>query len=132
MANLNLMKVIIAGRLTRDPELKTTPAGKSVCEIAVAVNRKVPKDAERMTDFFECVAFGGTAEFIARFFHKGESILIDGHGQIDKWQSKDGQPRQAFKVIVDEAVFVDGKNEKPESVEAPQFEDITNEEALPF
>ena len=76
------------------------------------------------------MAFGGTAEFIARFFHKGESILIDGHGQIDKWQSKDGQPRQAFKVIVDEAVFVDGKNEK--QIDQPSFEEIAPEDPLPF
>jgi single-strand DNA-binding protein len=130
MANFNYNKVILGGRLTADPELKTTTTGTSVCNFTVAVNRKVARDEERKADFITCTAWRKTAEFIASYFHKGDSIVVEGGLQVRSWE-KDGKKHYATEVIVNEATFVDGKNEKPSVIE-PQFEDITDEEFLPF
>lgn len=130
-SNFNFNKVILGGRLTADPELKTTTSGLSVVSFGIAVNRPTRANEEQKTDFHNCEAWRGTAEFIARYFKKGSSICIVGKLQNDHFQ-KDGKMITREKIVVDEATFVDGKNEKSESVGAPQFEDITNEEALPF
>lgn len=111
MANLNLNKVILGGRMTADPELKTTSSGVTVTTFSVAVNRKTAKDQEQKTDFINCVAWRTTAEFISRYFHKGSSICIVGSLQQRSWEDKDGNKRYAVEVVVDEAHFVDSKNE---------------------
>lgn len=111
MANLNLNKVILGGRLTADPELKTTPSGVSVCQIGLAVNRKYSKEGEQNTDFINCVAWRATAEFISRYFRKGSSLCIVGNIQTRSYTDKDGNKRSVTEVIVDEAMFVDSKGE---------------------
>ena len=111
MANLNLNKVILGGRLTADIELKTTPSGVSVCTFSLAINRKYSKEGEQATDFINCVAWRGTAEFISKYFHKGNSICIMGNIQTRSYTDKDGIKRSVTEVIVDEAMFVDSKSE---------------------
>jgi len=108
MANLNLNKVILGGRLTADIELKQTPSGVSVCSFSIAVNRK---GKEAQTDFIDCQAWRQTAEFISRYFKKGSSICIVGSIQKRTWQDQNGNNRYATEVIVDEALFVDSKND---------------------
>lgn len=118
MANLNLNKVVIAGRLTSDPELKTTQNGVSVTTFSVAVNRAyVPKDGERQADFINCTAWRQTAEFITKYFAKGSSICVVGSIQTRKWENQDGETAYYFGVAVDEAMFVDSKSESAK--EAP-------------
>ena len=111
MANLNLNKVILGGRLTADIELKQTPSGVSVCQFSIAVNRKKTKDGEQTADFINCVAWRNTAEFLARFFRKGSSVCVVGALQTRSWTDNNGQKRNVTEVLVDEALFVDGKNE---------------------
>lgn len=111
MANLNLNKVILGGRLTADPELKTTGSGVSVLSFSLAINRKVGKDKEPQTDFINCQAWRQTAEFISRYFKKGSSICIVGSIQVRSWEDQNGQKRYATEVVVDEAMFVDSKSE---------------------
>lgn len=111
MANLNLNKVILGGRLTADVELKGTPSGVSVCSFSLAVNRKYSKDSEAQTDFINCVAWRNTAEFISRYFKKGSSLCVVGSVQTRNWTDNNGQKRYATEVIVDEALFVDSKTE---------------------
>ena len=101
MANFNLNKAILGGRMTADVELKQTPSGVAVCSFSIAVNRRVAKDAEQQVDFINCVAWRQTAEFIAKYFRKGSSICIVG--QIQK--------RYATEVVADEAYFVDSKSD---------------------
>lgn len=133
MANFNLNKVILGGRLTADVELKQTPQGVSVCQFSIAVNRK-GKDAQ--TDFINCVAWRQTAEFISRYFSKGSSICIMGNIQVRSWTDQQNNERYATEVIADEAYFVDSKGE----VEAPQFqtppepkfEEVAKDDDLPF
>ena len=137
MANFNLNKVILGGRITADPELKQTPQGVSVTSFAVAVNRR-GKDAQ--TDFINCVAWRQTAEFICKFFKKGSSICISGSVQTRSWIDQQNNKRYATEVVADEAYFVDGKNDGAASEQgAPtftaaqaNFEEVEQDEDLPF
>ena len=133
MANLNINKAVLGGRLTADPELKQTPQGVAVTTFSIAVNRK-GKDAP--TDFINCVAWRGTAEFICNFFKKGSSICITGAIQTRSWNDQQGNKHHATEVIADEAYFVDSKSDgqaltfQPPST--PQFEEISSDDDLPF
>lgn len=135
MANLNLNKVILGGRLTADPELKQTPSGVSVISFAIAINRKSNKD---VTDFINCVAWRGTAEFISKYFHKGSSIVLDGEIQVRTWKDQQGNNRYATEIIASDAYFVDSKGEieAPQvafnTVDTPKFEEINDDDDLPF
>lgn len=111
MGNLNLNKVILGGRLTADPELKTTPSGVSVCSFSLAVNRKYTKEGDQATDFINCTAWRATSEFLARYFRKGSSVCIVGSIQTRSYTDKDGNKRSATEVIVDEVMFVDSKSD---------------------
>ena len=141
MANFNFNKAILGGRLTGDPELKQTPNGIPVCSFSLAVNRKFQKDEQQQTDFINCVAWRSTAEFIAKFFKKGSSLCIVGNIQTRSWTDNNGQKRYATEVIVDEAMFVDSKSDSgqaqpggyiPDAYTAPNFENLNEDEDLPF
>ena len=136
MANFNFNKVIIGGRLTADVELKTTPSGLSVATFSIAVNRK-GKDAQ--TDFIDVVAWRQTAELVSKYFRKGSSICIVGSLQKREWTDNKGQKRYATEVIAEEVNFVDSKNDSASSdqpsfnpASEPQFEEIANDDDLPF
>lgn len=116
MANLNLNKVIIGGRLTADVEQKATPNGVAVAQFSIAVNRK-GKDAQ--TDFINCVAWRGTAEFVSKYFRKGSSICVVGSLQNRSWTDKDGGKRYATEIIADEVNFVDSKSDNESAGDAP-------------
>lgn len=114
MANLNLNKVILCGRLTADPELKTTPSGISVVSFTLAVNRRFrsnDNNNQPQADFISVVAWRQTAEFIARYFKKGSSLCVTGYIQTRKWTDQQGQNRYATEVVVDDAMFVDSRGE---------------------
>jgi len=111
MANLNLNKTILGGRLTADVELKQTASGVSVCSFTLAVNRRRSSEGEQTADFINCVAWRGTAEFISKYFRKGSSLCIVGNIQTRSWTDSNGQKRFATEVIADEAMFVDSRNE---------------------
>ena len=141
MANFNFNKVILGGRLTETPELKTTPGGVSVTTFSMAVNRKYNKDQQQQTDFINCVAWRGTAEFINRYFTKGSSICVTGAIQTRNWTDDKGNKRYATEVIVDEANFVDSKSDNTTgyndnapsySIDSTNFEELPNDETLPF
>ena len=147
MSNLNLNKVILGGRLTADVELKQTPSGVPVCSFSLAVNRKYQAEGQQQTDFINCQAWRNTAEFISKYFRKGSSLCVVGNIQTRTWTDQQGQKRFATEVIVDEALFVDSKNESqgttaaspnnyiPEAYTTPQtpnFEAVSGEDDLPF
>ncbi len=115
MANFNFNKVILGGRLTADPELKTTPSGISVTTFTVAVNRRFSggKEEEQKADFFNVTAWRQTAEFITRYFRKASSICVMGSLQTRSWVDQNGQKRYATEIVADEAYFVDAKSESP-------------------
>ncbi len=113
MANFNFNKVILGGRLTADPELKTTPSGVSVTTFPIAVNRKSNRDGESVPDFFSVTAWRNTAEFVTRFFRRGSHICVVGSIQARSWTDKNGVKHAGVDVIADEAMFVDSKSEMP-------------------
>ena len=125
---MNLNKVILAGRLTADPELKTTPNGISVCSFSVAVDRRYSKD-KKQTDFINVVAWRSTAEFITKYFSKGNSICVCGSIQTRNYTDKNGNKRTAVEVVAEEATFCEGKKNTAEGAEMPEAEHYTQPDA---
>ena len=106
-----LNSVIIMGRLTSDPELRTTTSGLSVTSFTVAVDRNYKRGEERETDFINCVAWRGTADFVTRFFKKGQMIAVQGSLQTRNYEDKNGNKRTAYDVVADNVSFCGSKNE---------------------
>ena len=137
-----LNKVILIGRFTRDPELRSTPQGVSTCSFSLAVDRNYQSaGGERQTDFINCVAWRQTADFINRFFKKGSSICLTGSIQVRSWNDQQGNKRQTTEVVVDEAFFVDSKTDGTQggfdepafqTSQAPKFEEVASDDDLPF
>ena len=147
MSNLNLNKVVLAGRLTADPELKQTQSGISVTSFSIAINRRFAsrnsEQAEQQTDFINIVAWRQNAEFICKYFKKGNAICVCGSIQTRSYDAADGSKRYVTEVVADEATFVEKKNEKGEEYrsmpyssdkvdDAPRFEEIAEDGDLPF
>ncbi len=103
--------VVLTGRLTADPELKTTTNGIPVTTFSIAVNRNYRAGEEQQTDFINIVAWRQRAEFITKYFKKGSMIGIEGSIQTRRYQDKNGNNRTAFEVVVNNAQFVESKRE---------------------
>lgn len=138
MASLN--KVVLIGHLTANPELKNTPGGVSVTSFSIGVTRKYTKAGEQpTTDFIEIVAWRTTAEFICKYFKKGQAICICGSLQTRSWTANDGTKRYATEVVADEATFVERKASAEASAApadyntaTPMFTEVEADEDLPF
>lgn len=153
---LNLNKTILAGRLVAAPEVKQTASGNTVCNIRIAVTRRVSGGDHPESDFFNITAWNNTAEFIGRYFEKGAAICIVGRIQNRSYTDKDGNKRTLTDIIADEAHFVESKATAEASTykdptthpyeaagqpihapvnpvsPAPHFEEIKTDEDLPF
>lgn len=108
-----LNKIIIMGRLVRDPELRRTQTGTGVGSFTLAVDRdfKDKQTGERATDFIDCVAWGTTGEFVQRYFTKGRMAVVQGRLQLRDWTDRDGNKRRSAEVVVDQMYFGDSKRE---------------------
>lgn len=124
--------VVLTGRLTADPELKTTQSGISVTSFSVAVNRPYRTGEEQQTDFINVVAWRKTAEFIAKYFKKGNMIGIEGSIQTRKYTDKNGNNRTAFEVVVNNAQFVESKRDSAASQGGEQSASFSNAGADDF
>lgn len=126
--------VALMGRLTYEPEIKTTPQGVSVICFQIACDRNyTPQGQERQADFIDCVAWRGTAEFIGKYFKKGDLIAIDGSIQTENYTDKNGNKRKAVEVVVDNASFCGAKNTNESPAPDADFEEITDDDDdLPF
>lgn len=136
--------VTLLGRLTAAPELKTTANNISVTAFCIAVDRRYQaKGEERQADFINCVAWRNTAEFITKYFGKGDYIAVTGEIQTRKYQDKNGNNRVAVEVVVDNASFCGGKNSgnntdnnlrfiAPSAPTTPEFTEIDSDDDLPF
>ena len=102
---------VLMGRLTADPELKTTQSGISVCSFDIAVDRPYKKDEEKKADFIKIVAWRQTAEFVSHYFTKGSRIGIEGSIQTRRYQDSNGNNRTAFEVVANNVQFIDKKME---------------------
>ena len=143
------IKAITIGRLTADPEIRTTTSGKTVCNFTLAVDRRFDREK---ADFFQAVAWSKTAEFITQYFHKGDQLLVCGPLQTHSFDAQDGRKITVTEIFVEEAQFVDRQKPREESepkhepiipglgetrvrtkFTAPQAtEDVTGDENLPF
>ena len=127
-------KVQLVGRLTRDPELRTTANGVSVCSFTVAVNRRFKNpQGEYEADFINCVAWRKTATFITAYFKKGDGIEIEGSIETRKYIDKNGENRTAFEINVEKAGFTQGKARDTEpSFSAPTVPSAPSDDSQNF
>ena len=150
MASFN--KVILVGNMTADPELKQTTSGTSVCSFSIAVNRRFtkPEQGQQTVDFINIVTWRQSAEFVSRYFKKGNPILVCGQLQTRTWTDNQGAKRYATEVVADEVSFVGpatsgaapvgGSTYTPEAYTTPSFnsassasfEEIPGDDSLPF
>lgn len=115
-------KVVLVGRLARDPELRTTQSGTSVVSFTVACDRRfVRQGEERQADFINCVAWNKTAEFVSRYFTKGMRIALDGRIQTRSYDDQNGNKRYVTEVIAEDVEFAQSKNEGNGSYQAPAY-----------
>ena len=131
-----LNKVILMGRLTKDPELKMTQSGTAVTSFTLAVERDFQRQGEeKQTDFINCVSFKNMAEFVKRFFVKGQLICVGGSIQTRTWEGQDGKKNYVTEVIVSEAHFTgDKRKDENNSVLQNAAEEFihVSDDKLPF
>ena len=133
-------KVIISGRLTRDPEIRYSQSSEpiAVTRFSVAVNRRFKKEGEPDADFINCVSFGKTAEFISKYFTKGKMIGIAGCIRTNSWTDKNGQKHFSTDVLVEEVEFCGSKADETSGNIQQQNEDyyiaeeVAEDDNLPF
>ena len=108
-----LNHIVIMGRMVRDPELRRTGSGIAVAGFSVAVERDFPskEGGEKETDFFDCVAWRQTGEFVGKYFRKGRMIAVSGRLQNRSWIDKDGNKRRATEIVADNVYFADSKTD---------------------
>ena len=107
-----LNKIIIMGRLTRDPELRRTASSTAVAGFTLAVDRDFKsQNGEKSTDFIDVVAWRNTAEFVAKYFTKGRMAVVEGRLQIRDWTDKDGNNRRSAEVVAENVYFGDSKRD---------------------
>ena len=124
-------KVILMGRLTRDPELRYTGNGTAVCSFNIAINNGTGES--QTTDFISCTAWNKTAEFVNKYFTKGRMIIVFGSIRTRSWEGKDGKKNYATEVVASEVSFGESKKDTSLTTEvAEEFEQIEAPEDLPF
>lgn len=138
-----LNSVCLMGRLTADPELKSTQLGVSVCNFRIAVDRTyTPKGQEKQTDFINIITWRSTAEFVSRYFRKGQLVAVQGSIQTGQYTDRDGNKRTTFDVVADNVFFAEKKAESGETKQGAgydhspdiqgDFEEIISPDEFPF
>ena len=134
-----LNKVTLMGRLNKDPLLKYTPSNVAVASFTVAVDRRFQKQGEqRQTDFINIVVWRNTAEFVAKYFTKGQLIALSGNIQTRTWEDTDGKKHYVTEVVADEVYFAGAKKEntanEPADQQSNDFENMPsyNDDDLPW
>ena len=131
-----LNRIIVMGRMTRDPELRRTNSGTAVASFTVAVDRDFKSQSgEKETDFIDVVAWRNTAEFVSKYFTKGRMAVVEGRLQIRDWTDKDGNKRRSAEIVADSVYFGDSKRDGGDTAQSePQggFSEIKDDGDLPF
>lgn len=144
-----LNRVIVMGRLTKDPELRRTQSGLAVASFSIACDRDYSGDGGKETDFLDIVAWRSTAEFVGKYFTKGRMAVISGRLQIRSWTDKDGNGRRSAEIVADNVYFGDSKNgaqsgtadpaqrtaypvQSGVPVDPPMYPEIDSDDELPF
>ena len=139
-----LNRIVLMGRLTRDPELRRTGSGTAVTSFTLAVDRDFKSPGgEKETDFIDIVAWRSTAEFVSKYFSKGRMAVVEGRLQIRDWTDKDGGKRRSAEVLANSVYFGDSKQDNQKStsssstkngvdVSASDFAELKDDGTLPF
>ena len=128
-----LNRIIIMGRLTRDPELRRTQTGTPVASFSLAVDRdfKDKSTGERSTDFIDVVAWRQTGEFVSRYFTKGRMAVVEGRLQMRDWTDKDGNKRRSAEVVADNVYFGDSRRDGDGGYSAPAYGSAPSDYSTP-
>lgn len=132
-----LNHIVIMGRLAKDPELRRTQSGTAVTSFRLAVDRDFKDKAtgQRATDWIDCVAWRGTAEFVEKYFSKGSLAVVSGRLQMRDWTDKEGNKRISAEVQAD-SIYFGGANKRDEGaaggVREPELEELDDSDMLPF
>lgn len=131
-----LNRIVLMGRLTHDPELRRTASGIACANFSVAVDRDFGRNdaGEKETDFFDCVAWRTSAEFVSKYVSKGRMVVVSGRLQVRPWTDKDGNRRRAYEIVADNVYFADSRNavaDKPVSDPA-DYAMLDDDSQLPF
>lgn len=128
-----LNRIVLMGRMTREPEIRRTGGGTAVTSFTLVVDRDFKSNGEKETDFIEVVAWRGTAEFVSRYFSKGRMAVVEGRLQMRDWTDKNGNKRRTAEVVADNVYFGDSKKENKEAPEYKQadFAVISEEDGDP-
>ena len=135
-----LNKIVLMGRLTKDPEMRHTGSGTPVASFTLAVDRDFKNQSgEKETDFIDIVAWRNTAEFVSKYFAKGRMAVVEGRLQIRDWTANDGSKRKSAEVIAENVYFGDSKKDGNQTAPAPaafennRFDELTDDDDdLPF
>ena len=137
-----LNRIVLMGRLVKDPELRRTGSGTAVTSVTLAVDRDFKEqDGTRKADFIDVVAWKGTAEMLAKYFTKGRMAAVDGRLQLRDWTDKDGNKRRTAEVVANSVYFGDSKSSDTQSapasmnpvpVSAADFQEVDDDGQLPF
>ena len=129
-----LNRIVVMGRCGKDPEIRMTQKGTAVASVTLAVDRDYSADQNKETDWIDVVAFGKTAEFVEKYFSKGQIAIVTGRLQIRKWEDKDGNKRRSAEILADHVYFGEGKKDRAETSEPQgEFNEITDDDPdLPF
>lgn len=131
-----LNRIIVMGRMTRDPELRRTNSGTAVASFTVAVDRDFKSQSgEKETDFIDVVAWRNTAEFVSKYFSKGRMAVVEGRLQLRDWTDKDGNKRRSAEIVADSVYFGDSKRDGGDTAQSePQsgFSEIADDGDFPF
>ena len=120
------------GRLTRDPELTTTPNGVSICKFTIAVNRKIKENNDQETDFFNVVAWRTLGENINKYCKKGRKVFLAGQLQNRSWDKQDGTKGYTIDINATECEFLDTKQSETEPKQTEEFTPVPDNDDLPF
>ncbi len=131
-------KIILLGRLTKDIELRYTQNNKCVTNYSIAVNRRFKQEGQADVDFIKCVSWGKTAEFLSKYFCKGQRLALNGRLQVRKWEDETANTRYITEVVAEQVYFADSKKSSNNDTSISNnndYPEISQEEAedeLPF
>lgn len=130
---MNYNKVILGGRLTRDPELKLAQSGTEICKFGLAINKKRKEPEPDSTTFVDCTAFGKTAALIGKHLTKGEPILIEGRLDFQQWGGQSGKAEKKHEILVDSFQFIGGRGDStPRDESTPSAPVVVEDNDVPF
>lgn len=125
-------KVVLMGRLTKEPEMRATQSNTAVCSFSLAVNRRFKQEGQPDADFINVTAWAKTAEFVSKYFTKGQQVAVVGRIQTRNYDDKDGKKVFVTEVVAEEAYFADSKKEQSNVTTSAGFMAVEGDSDLPF